>query len=132
MAFVNEGDIQLAYTDTRVGLLVGLVQGYPFNRSLWIEQVSALSNSFRVITPDLGALGASWASLCLARMRRIVQDVAMLLDTLEIRRAVIGGLLMGGYVELEFYKQFSSGVRAIVLDDTRAKTDTEEGKQTRH
>jgi pimeloyl-ACP methyl ester carboxylesterase len=64
-------------------------------------------------------------------MNRMAQDVAALLDHLEITRAVIGGLSMGGYVTLAFYKQFPSRVRALVLADTRAQADTEEGKQTR-
>jgi len=132
MSLINVGDIQLAYTDTGVGLPVVLLHGYPFNRSLWNEQVSALSNSFRVITPDLRGLGESEATSGPATMNRMAQDVAMLLDHLEIPRAVIGGLSMGGYVALAFYKLFPSRVRALVLADTRAQADTEEGKQTRH
>jgi 3-oxoadipate enol-lactonase len=131
MAFINTGDIQLAYTDTGVGQPVVLLHGYPFNRSLWNEQVSALSNSFRVITPDLRGHGESEASSGAAGMNRMAQDVAALMDHLEITRAVIGGLSMGGYVALAFYKQFPSRVRALVLADTRAQADTEEGKQTR-
>ena len=53
------------------------------------------------------------------------------MDHLEIPRAVIGGLSMGGYVALAFYKQFPSRVRSLILADTRAHADTEEGKQTR-
>ena len=132
MAFLKLGDIQLAYTDTGVGLPVVLLHGYPFNRSLWNEQVNALSNSFRVITPDLRGHGESEAQSGAATMSRMAQDVAALLDHLEIPRAVIGGLSMGGYVALAFYKQFPSRVLALVLADTRAQADTEEGKQTRH
>jgi pimeloyl-ACP methyl ester carboxylesterase len=64
-------------------------------------------------------------------MNRMARDVAQLLDHLEIPRAAIGGLSMGGYVVLAFYKQFPSRVRALVLADTRAQADTEEAKQTR-
>ena len=131
MSFIRVDDIQLAYTDTGLGQPVVLLHGYPFNRTLWTEQVSALSNSYRVITPDLRGLGESDASPGTATMNRMAQDVAALLDHLEISRAVIGGLSMGGYVALAFYKQFPSRVRALVLADTRAQADTEEGKQTR-
>ena len=145
MAFTRVDDIQLAYTDTGLGLPVVLLHGYPFNRTLWNEQVNALSNSYRVITPDLRGFGESDVSsrresdvtsrgengAAPATMNRMAQDVATLLDHLEIPRAVIGGLSMGGYVALAFYKQFPSRVRALVLADTRAQADTEEGKQTR-
>lgn len=131
MPFTRVDDIQLAYTDAGLGLPVVLLHGYPFNRTLWNEQVGALSNSYRVITPDLRGHGESDASPGAAPMNRMAQDVAALLDHLEISRAVVGGLSMGGYVALAFYKQFPSRVRALVLADTRAQADTEEGKQTR-
>ncbi|HEX5890538.1 MAG TPA: alpha/beta fold hydrolase [Pyrinomonadaceae bacterium] len=132
MSFIRVDDIQLAYTDAGLGQPVVLLHGYPFNRTLWNEQVGALSNSYRVITPDLRGHGESDASPGAATMNRMAQDVAALLDHLEISRAVIGGLSMGGYVALAFYKQFPSRVRALILADTRAQADTEEGKQTRH
>lgn len=131
MSFTRVDDIQMAYTDTGLGLPVVLLHGYPFNRSLWSEQVNALSNSYRVITPDLRGMGETDATQGPATMNQMAQDVAALLDQLEISRAVVGGLSMGGYVALAFYKQFPSRVRALVLTDTRAQADTEEGKQTR-
>ena len=131
MTLVRIDDIQMAYTDTGLGRPVVLIHGYPFNRSLWNEQVAALSNSYRVIVPDLRGFGETDASAGTATMSQMAQDAARLLDHLEIPRAAIGGLSMGGYVTLAFYKQFPSRVRALVLADTRAQADTEEGKQTR-
>lgn len=130
MTHVQINDLQLAYTDTGIGRPIVLIHGYPFNRSLWNEQIAALSNSYRVIAPDLRGFGDSEAS-DQAAMNDYAHDVASLLDHLEIPRAAIGGLSMGGYVALAFYKQFRSRVRALVLADTRAQADTEEGKQTR-
>jgi 3-oxoadipate enol-lactonase len=114
-----------------LGLPVVLLHGYPFNRSLWSEQIAALTSGYRVIAPDLRGLGESDASPGAATMNRMAQDVAELLDHLEISRAVVGGLSMGGYVALAFYKLFPSRVRALILADTRAQADSNEGKQTR-
>jgi 3-oxoadipate enol-lactonase len=125
-------DIQMAYDDVGIGPAVVLIHGYPFNRSLWTEQTEALTSRFRVVTPDLRGFGESDASEGPATMDRLAQDVATLMDQLGIEQAVIGGLSMGGYVALAFVKQFPSRVKALVLADTRAQADTEEGKQTRH
>lgn len=125
-------DIQLAYDDVGVGHAVVLIHGYPFNRSLWTEQIEALTSRFRVVTPDLRGFGESDSSEGPVTMNRMAQDVAELMDQLGIEQAVIGGLSMGGYVALAFVKQFPSRVKALVLADTRAQADTEEGKQTRH
>jgi 3-oxoadipate enol-lactonase len=131
MPSITLGDIQLAYADAGLGQPVVLLHGYPFNRSLWNEQASALSSSYRMITPDLRGLGESDATPGPATMNRMAQDVAALLDHLEISRAVVGGSSMGGYVALAFYKQFPSRVRGLILANTRAQADSEEGKQTR-
>ena len=50
-------DIQMAYTDEGSGPAVVFVHGYPFNRTLWTDQVSALSASHRVVVPDLRGFG---------------------------------------------------------------------------
>ncbi len=131
MTQIRINDIEMAYTDSGMGRPVVLIHGYPFNRSLWTEQIAALSNSYRVIVPDLRGFGETDASQGTATMSQMAEDVAQLLDHLEVSRAVIGGLSMGGYVALAFHKQFPSRVRALVLADTRAQADSEEAKQTR-
>ncbi len=131
MPVVKVNDFQMAYTDTGAGRPVVLIHGYPFNRSLWNEQIEALSGSYRVIAPDLRGFGGSDSSDGPSTMNRMAQDVAVLLDHLGIPRVTIGSLSMGGYVTFAFYKQFASRVRALILADTRAQADTEEAKQTR-
>ena len=131
MAQVQIDNIKMAYTDAGAGRPVLLLHGYPFNRSLWNEQIAALSGSYRVIAPDLRGFGESDSSEGPSTMNRMAQDVALLLDHLEIPRVTIGSLSMGGYVTLAFYKQFASRVRALILADTRATPDTEEAKQNR-
>lgn len=131
MPLVKINDIQMAYTDAGAGRPVVLIHGYPFNRSLWNEQIAALSESYRVIAPDLRGFGESDSSDGSSTMNRMAEDVALLLDHLEVPRVTIGSLSMGGYVAFAFYKQFASRVRALILADTRATPDTEEAKQNR-
>ncbi len=131
MPIARINNLEMAYTDTGVGRPIVLIHGYPFNRSLWADQIPALSNTHRIIAPDLRGFGESEASLELSTMNQLAADVASLMDHLEVPRATIGGLSMGGYVALAFYKQFASRVRALVLADTRAQADTEEAKQKR-
>ena len=131
MPVIRVNDIQMAYTEAGAGRPVVLIHGYPFNRSLWNEQVASLSGSYRVIAPDLRGFGESDSSDGASTMNRMAQDVAALLDHLGVPRVTLGALSMGGYVTLAFYKQFASRVRALILADTRAQADTEEAKQNR-
>jgi pimeloyl-ACP methyl ester carboxylesterase len=131
MPFVNINNLQIAYDDVGSGSPVVLVHGFPFNRSLWNDQIEELSKSHRVITPDLRGFGESDSSPGVASMTRMAEDIATLLDHLQIPKTIIGGLSMGGYVVLAFQKEFPSRVRGLILADTRPQGDSEEGKQGR-
>jgi 3-oxoadipate enol-lactonase len=122
--------IEMTYEDVGSGPSVVLLHGYPFNRSMWADQMAELKQHHRVIVPDLRGHGGSAVSSA-ASMQSMATDVASLLETLNISRATIGGLSMGGYVALAFYRLFPLRVRSLVLADTRAQADTDEGKENR-
>jgi 3-oxoadipate enol-lactonase len=90
--------VKLAYDDAGRGDCVVLIHGHPFDRTLWAPQVAALGDSFRVLTPDLRGFGESPGTAHRVTMREYAADVAELLDDLEITRAAIVGLSMGGLV----------------------------------
>ena len=122
---------ELAYDEVGTGPAVVLLHGYPFNRSMWSEQVAALRKDHRVIVPDLRGHGESPALAGPGTMPAMASDVAALLDKLNVSEAIIGGLSMGGYVALAFYRQLPARVRGLILADTRATADTDDAKQTR-
>jgi pimeloyl-ACP methyl ester carboxylesterase len=113
------------------GAAVVLLHGFPFDRSMWREQAEALKDSYRVIAPDLRGHGRTTATGGAATMEEMADDVAALLDELNIGRAVVGGLSMGGYVALAFCREYAGRVAALVLADTRPQPDTEEARRGR-
>lgn len=131
MSKINVRGLELAYDEQGTGAAVVLLHGFPFDRSLWREQAAALAATHRVITPDLRGFGASTVVDEPATMEQMAQDVAALLDELGIKRFVLGGLSMGGYVALAFTRLFPARVRALLLADTRPQTDTAEARLTR-
>ena len=131
MSKINVRGLELAYDEQGTGAAVVLLHGFPFDRSLWREQAAALAATHRVITPDLRGFGASTVVDEPATMEQMAQDVAALLDELGIKRFVLGGLSMGGYVAFAFYRLFPRRVRALVLADTRPQGDTDEARSNR-
>src|SRR5882724_6142169 len=131
MSHKRINDIQIAYDDTGSGPPVVLLHGFPFDRSMWSEQIAALNRDYRVVTPDLRGQGESESSDVPATMNTMARDVAALMDALDISQASIGGLSMGGYVALAFYRLFPERVYSLILADTRAQADTDEAKQNR-
>lgn len=120
----------VAYDDVGEGQPVVFVHGFPHHRKLWAPQVRALAGTARVIAPDLPGFGESDMPERFA-IDAWADGLARFLDALRIERAVIAGLSMGGYVALAFWRLHRERALALVLADTRAGADTEEGKQKR-
>lgn len=124
--------IEMAYDVVGSGQPVLLLHGFPFNRGMWRAQSEALADRYRVITPDLRGFGETGAqSDEPATMREMAEDVAALMDELGIERFTLGGLSMGGYVALAFYRHFPLRVRNLILADTRPQADTDEARENR-
>ena len=123
----------LARDDVGVGTPVVLLHGFPHTRHLWDAQRIALASRCRVIAPDLRGFGDSVAlGDAPLTMAQHADDVAALLDALGIERATIGGLSMGGYVALAFWRRHRARVRALVLADTRASSDSTATRERRN
>jgi 3-oxoadipate enol-lactonase len=127
---------ELAYVQRGTGVPVLLVHGFPLDHTMWDSQIEALAPSCRVIAPDLRGFGQSpLGDIDHARglsMERYADDLAELLDFLSVREPVVlVGFSMGGYVAWQFLRKHRAHVRALVLCDTRAVADTDEGRAGR-
>jgi pimeloyl-ACP methyl ester carboxylesterase len=108
-----------------------LVHGHPFDRTMWAPQVAAFAPGRRVVTPDLRGYGASPVVPGITPLSRFAEDLAELLDELKVETFVLGGLSMGGQIVMECYRQFPERIRGLVLADTFAAPETDEGRRTR-
>ena len=125
------GDIEIGYDDVGAGLPLVFIHGFPHNRALWSPQIGALVDHCRCIAIDLRGFGETTVTGPYS-MDQYADDVAQLLARLEVTRAVIVGLSMGGYVAFAFWRRYKDLVRGLVLSDTRATADTEETKSKRY
>ncbi|MGW1814010.1 alpha/beta fold hydrolase [Streptomyces sp. NPDC002125] len=115
------------------GLPVLLIHGHPFDRTLWAPQAEALTGAgHRVVTPDLRGYGRSGVTPGKVFLSDFADDLAALLDHLGIEKAVVGGVSMGGQIAMEFQRLYPGRVRALVLSDTSAPAETDEGKEFRN
>ncbi|MEV1024203.1 alpha/beta fold hydrolase [Streptomyces sp. NPDC050264] len=125
----------LRYDDLgpRDGVVVVLVHGHPFDRTLWQPQAAALTAAgYRVLTPDLRGYGESDVTPGSVPLSRFAEDAAALLDHLGVERAVVGGVSMGGQIAMEFHLRHPRRTRALVLSDTSAPAETAEGRAFRN
>jgi len=123
--------INLAYTDAGHGTPVVLLHAFPQSRAMWDQQVTALTKRHRVIAPDFRGFGESDAPEGPYTLDQYADDVNGLLDHLAVPQALFVGLSMGGYTLFAFYRRHAARVNGLVLADTRAQADTEEGRAGR-
>jgi pimeloyl-ACP methyl ester carboxylesterase len=110
---------------------VVFLHAFPLHSGMWTRQLSALEKRHRVVAPDYRGLGKSGAPPEATTMDLVAEDVQALLAHLRIERAAFVGLSMGGYVTFELYRRAPALFRGIVLCDTKASGDTDEGKAGR-
>ena len=126
MPHARLNDIDLHWGERGTGDVLLFLHGFPFDRRLWDREIATLPAGWRAIAPDLRGFGASRdngsAPLTMARHAR---DMIALLDHLQIARALVCGLSMGGYVAFELLRAAPDRVRGLVLCDTRAEADAE-------
>jgi 3-oxoadipate enol-lactonase len=122
--------VNLAVEVRGEGPAVLFVHGYPFDRTIWRDQIDSL-DGYRRIAPDLRGMGQSDAPDLGYGMGIYADDLAALLDALGVNEVVLCGLSMGGYVIFEFLRRWRHRVRALILMDTRAEADSAEGRRAR-
>jgi len=93
-----------------------LVMGIGYDSSLWkLQQVPVLSKRFRVVIFDNRDAGRSSRASRQYTIADMADDVAGLLDGLDIPRAHLLGLSMGGMIGQEFALRYPERVDRLVL-----------------
>ncbi len=93
-----------------------LVMGIGYDSTLWtLAQVPALSRKFQVVIFDNRDSGRSSRATKAYAIADMADDVAGLLDNLDIKRAHMLGLSMGGMIVQELALRHASRVDRVVL-----------------
>lgn len=88
--------IELYYEDIGYGPPVVLLHGYPFDHSMWEEQVFALaSGGCRVITYDRRGFGKSSKPADGYNFNRFADDLKAVLETLDLHDVTLVGFSVG-------------------------------------
>jgi len=97
-----------------------LTHGYSSTSAMWREQIAPLSKHHRLILWDMRGHGQSdYPDDPNAYSEALtVMDIAALLDALGADRAIVGGLSLGGYMSLAFYRAHPERVRGLLIIDT--------------
>ncbi|HXF35579.1 MAG TPA: alpha/beta fold hydrolase [Actinomycetota bacterium] len=108
-----------------------LVHAFPLDARMWEPQLAALGGSVPLLAPHLPGFGGTEPAGDVLTMRAAAERLLAELDRVGAERAVVCGLSMGGYVAFELWRMARERVGGLVLANTRAVPDTEEGAAAR-
>jgi pimeloyl-ACP methyl ester carboxylesterase len=94
-----------------------LTHGFGASQAMWAPNVHALGLDRQVLTWDLPGHGASILGSGELSHDRCIVDMVELIDVLNARRAVVGGLSLGGFLSLLFCARHPERVAALLLVD---------------
>lgn len=108
--------------------VVVLSHGFLMDHEMFVPQVAALRDRYRVITWDQRHHGQTHASDEAFTINDIAEDLAAILDHLGIDQVTLGGFSFGGWISTRFALKFPDRVRGLVILDSYERMEAPETK----
>jgi len=120
MPTINRNGVKIYYEVHGDGPPLILTHGYSSTSAMWQGQVTALSKQHKLVLWDMRGHGQSdYPEDPAAYSETLtVGDIAALLDEVGAKTAIVGGLSLGGYTSLAFYRAHPERVAALLIIDT--------------
>lgn len=116
-----EPDVRLYYEDFGEGEPLLFIHGGAMSHEMWEQQVYELADDFRVVCPDLRAHGESDKPRHGHTFDRLVEDVDVLVEKLQLRNMTVISHGIGGYVGILYALAHRDRVARLVLVSSGAR-----------
>src|SRR5262245_32784082 len=120
MPTIDRSGVKIHYEVHGDGPALILTHGYSSTSTMWQGQIAAFSKHHKLVLWDMRGHGQSdYPEDPAAYSEALtVGDMAALLDAVGAKTAIVGGLSLGGYMSLAFYRAHPERVRALLIIDT--------------
>jgi 3-oxoadipate enol-lactonase len=119
MPFYESRGAKLHFETLGTGPAVLLIHGFTNHGLVWAEQLAPLlSAGYGPVLVDLAGHGLSEPAAQKQTVRGLAEDMVALLDQLEIERAAVCGLSLGGMVGQFLAADFPNRIGPLVLANT--------------
>lgn len=121
------------YGNTSSQKALVLLHAFPLSSEMYRDVIARLESSlatYQIILANLPCFGDA-PKLTNWTLAEAMSDLHSQLISVGITSSALCGVSMGGYAALAYYKQFQSEVSALILSNTKAEADNEEGKANR-
>lgn len=122
-SFIHYKNAKISFSDVGSGTAALLLHGFLENKSMWSAVSNSLLTTNRVITIDLLGHGESDCLGYVHTMEECAAAVNAVLKHLRIRRFVLVGHSLGGYVSLALAEQYPEKIKGLCLLNSTATAD---------
>lgn len=119
------------FTSKGTGKTVVLLHGFLENSSMWDLISEELSKKYRIVCIDLLGHGVTENHGYIHTMQDQAEMIIAVLKHLRLRKYVLVGHSMGGYIALEIAKLLPKNIKGVCLMNSTALPDTKEKKTNR-
>ena len=131
MKILHYKNTKISYTEQGKGTVVVLLHGFLENQTMWDAFVPEFSKKNRVVTIDLLGHGHTECLGYVHSMEDQADIVHAVLHELKIRKAVLVGHSMGGYIALAFAELYPDAMKGLVLLNSTSCADSTDRKKNR-
>lgn len=107
------------------------IHGFPFDHSMWKNQINFFKNNYFCITYDVRGLGESPAGDGQYTIESFVDDLLFVTKQSTANRPVVCGFSMGGYIALRAVEKMEQKFSGLILCDTKPYADDNNTKLKR-
>ncbi|WP_277555168.1 alpha/beta fold hydrolase [Halobaculum limi] len=130
MPTVATNDIETYYQRRGDGPAVVFVHGAIVDHTQWAPQMDALADEYTVVAYDVRGHGRTGGSSRASySIDLFADDLAALIDALDLDRPVVCGLSMGGCIAQSFAARYPDRLSGLVLVDTFGPTPLTVGER---
>lgn len=108
------------------------LHGFCENKEIWDDFISKLPEKFQCIALDLPGFGEKKEPLQNQTIENMAEAVHAELKKLHVKKCILVGHSLGGYVSLAFAEKYPKMVQGLCLFHSSALADTEEKKEARN
>ena len=122
---------KIFYSDSGKGNTIVLLHGFPESSKIWDSFRDQLSESFRVIVIDLAGFGKSECLEAVHSMELQADVVYEVLKQRKVKKCLMLGHSMGGYVTLAFASKYPGMLKGLCLFHSHPFPDSAENRKKR-
>ena len=131
MPFLKYKNIHIHYRSQGSGSAVVLLHGFLENLNMWHDIKKEISKKNRLISIDLLGHGKTDNLGYIHTMEEQAKMVKFVLNYLKLRKYILIGHSMGGYISLAFANLYPKNLKGICLMNSSALADSEDKKENR-